>query len=99
MEKGVVLGDVATAPKAQKFYEEAEFRDLFARHFGSVEVGLSDGMVTARCRKPLLFHPRDLAASLRFEFNLPYPDGKRMGLVKQALDVFSVRLGLSLEDV
>lgn len=99
MEKGVVLGDVATAPKAQKFYEEGEFRDLFARHFGTVETGLMDGMVTARCRKPLLFQPRDLAASLRFEFNLPYPDGKRMGLVKQALDVFSVRLGLSLEDV
>ena len=99
MEKGVVLGDLAASPKVQKFYEEGEFRDLFARHFGTVETGLTDGMVTARCRKPLLFQPRDLAASLRFEFNLPYPDGKRMGLVKQALDVFSVRLGLSLEDV
>lgn len=43
-------------------------------------------------------HPRDLAESLRFEFNLPYPDGKRMGLVRLALDAFSKRLGLSLED-
>lgn len=99
MEKGVVLGDLAASPKVQKFYEEGEFRDLFARHFGTVETGLTDGMVTARCRNPLLFQPRDLAASLRFEFNLPYPDGKRMELVRQALDAFSVRLGLSLEDV
>lgn len=99
MEKGVMLGDLAASPKVQKFYEVAEFRDLFARHFGSVETGQTDGMVTARCRKPLLFQPRDLTASLRFEFNLPYPDGKRMELVKQALDAFSVRLGLPLGDV
>lgn len=99
MEKGLVLGDLAMSPKAQKFYDVAEFADLFSRHFGSVETGIMGGMVTARCRKPLLFHPRELVQSLRFEFNLPYPGGKRMGLCKQALEAFSVRMGLSLEDV
>ena len=81
MEKGVILGDIATAPKAQKFFEEAEWLELWSRYFGSVEAGLSDGMVTVRCRKPLAWHPRDLAESLRFEVDLPYPAGRQMGPV------------------
>ena len=56
-------------------------------------------MVTVLCRKPLAWHPRELAESLRFEFDLPYPDGRRMGLVSLALKSFSQRLGLDLEDV
>lgn len=99
MEKGVVLGDLALAPKAQKFFEETEWRELWSRYFGFVETGLSDGMVTVLCRKPLTWHPRELAESLRFEFDLPYPDGRRMGLVSLALKSFSQRLGLDLEDV
>lgn len=99
MEKGVVLGDIATAPKTQKFFEQAEWLELWSRHFGSVKAGLSDGMVTVRCRKPLAWHPRDLAESLRFEFDLPYPDGQHMGLVRLALQAFSMRLGLDLEGV
>ena len=72
-KKGVVLGDIATAPKTQKFFEQAEWLELWSRHFGSVEAGLSDGMVTVRCRKPLAWHPRDLAESLRFEFRSAVP--------------------------
>lgn len=99
MEPGVVLGDLAVSPKVQKFFELEEWRALWSRHFGTVDVGNSDGMVTARCRKPLFLHPRELADSLRFEFNLPYPDGQRMGLVRQALEAFSVRLRLPLGEV
>ena len=98
MEQGTTLGDLAVSPKLQKFFEEDEWKALWERHFGMVQTGLVGGMVTARCRKPLFLHTRDLAESLRFEFNLPYPDGKRMGLVRLALDAFSKRLGLSLED-
>lgn len=97
MEKGVVLGDLAS-PKMQKYFEAEEWRDLWVRHFGEVETGHSDGMVTAICRKPLAMHPRDLAESLRFEFNLPYFDG-RMELARLAIEAFSVRLKLPLEDV
>lgn len=94
----MVLGDLAVSPKVQKFFELEEWKALWNRQFGIVDVGNSDGMVTARCRKPLFLHPRELADSLRFEFNLPYPDGQRMGLVRQALEAFSMRLGLPLED-
>ena len=99
MEKGLSLGDLATAPKAQKFFELEEFRELFARHFGSVDAHDCNGMATVLCRKPLALHPRDLAESLRFEFNLPYPEGKRMGLHALALEAFSRRLKLPLGDI
>lgn len=95
-EDGIVLGDIAANPKAQKFFGKEEFHALFARHFGEVTVGKADSMVTARCRNPLFMLPQQLAESLRFEFNLPYPGNKRMGLAKIALEAFSVRLGLNL---
>ena len=98
MEQGTTLGDLAVSPKLQKFFEEEEWKALWEHRFGTVQTGLVGGMVTARCRKPLYLHPRDLAESLRFEFDLPYPNGQRMGLVRLALDAFSKRLGLSLED-
>ncbi len=78
-------------------YEPEEWRALLEHFFGQVRTGHSDGMVTGICRKPLAWHPRDLAASLRFEFNLPYPDGKRMELGSLALAAFSHRLGFPLE--
>ncbi len=97
MEPGVHIGDIANAPKIQKFYEPEEWRALLGRFFGQVQSGHADGMMTSICRKPLAWHPRELAASLRFEFNLPYPDGKRMELASHALAAFSHRLGFPLE--
>lgn len=96
-EDGTILGDVAFAPKVQKFYGLEEFAALFRRYFGEVEAGDKGDMVTAKCRKPLLLWPRELAESLRFEFDLPYPDGSRMALARLALSSFSVRLGLDME--
>lgn len=85
MEQGTTLGDLAVSPKLQKFFEEDEWKALWERHFGMVQTGLVGGMVTARCRKPLFLHPRDLAESLRFEFNLPYPDGETHGACQTGL--------------
>lgn len=99
MEPGVQIGDIANAPKVQKFYAPEEWRALMDRFFGQVKSGHSDGMMTAIYRKALHVRPQDLAVSLRFEFNLPYPDGKRLGLARQALAAFSRRLGIALEQV
>jgi hypothetical protein len=62
-------------------------------------VGKKETSVTAVCRGPLPIRPADLAESIRFEFNLPYPGGRRLGLVRQALQAFSLRLGVDLEAV
>ena len=52
--------------------------------------------IAAICRKPRPVNPERLAAALRFEFDLPYPGGRRLGMAEEALAAFSTRLGVSL---
>lgn len=98
MERGLQIGDLAGAPKIQKFYEPDEWKELVGRFFAEARFGHSDGMMTALCRKALFVKPVDLTQSLRFEFNLPYPGGRRMELASHALRAFSRRLGVNLEE-
>ena len=95
-ERGITIGDLGVAPKVQKYYERAEFQTMFLPFFDEVEVGIKATAVTAICRKPRPVSPERLAAALRFEFDLPYPGGRRLGMVEEALAAFSTRLGVSL---
>lgn len=95
-ERGVTIGDLGVAPKVQKYYERAEFRDLFLSFFREVEIGTKSSSVTAICRQPRPVDPQRLADALRFEFDLPYPGGRRLGMVEEALAAFGARLGVSL---
>lgn len=97
MEKGVQIGDLAGSPKLQKFFEPDEWIEFLGRFFGEIRSGYCDGMMTAVCRKPLWQKPEELARSICFEFDLPYPGNLRMGLKSQAIKAFSMRLGLPLE--
>lgn len=96
-EQGVTIGDLGTSPKLQKHYTVEEFQNLFSEFFSLVQTGRKATSVTAICKGPLPFRPSDLAESIRFEFNLPYPDGQRLGLAQQALRAFGHRLGMDLE--
>ena len=40
--------------------------------------------------------PEALGAALDFDFELPYPDGTRMGLSERARKAFEHRLGISI---
>lgn len=95
-EDGVTIGDLSTLPKMQKFHSPQEFRVLFNEFFSIVKIGKKATSVTAICKGPLPIRPAKLAESIRFEFNLPYPDGQRLGLVRQAMESFSHRLGMDL---
>jgi len=94
-EENVTLGDIQTAPKAQKYHTPKMFYNLFKTAFKTVNVGYDTGVnVRAICAEPL---PLDgLKEALEFEFDLPYPDRSRMGLVKEAIDAFEKRLGVKL---
>lgn len=72
-ERGVTIGDLGVAPKVQKYYDRAEFRELFLQFFGEVEICPKSTSIAAICRKPRPVNPERLAAALRFEFDLPYP--------------------------
>ena len=53
-------------------------------------------VTTAICASARAVDVARLRAAIEFEFNLPYPDGTRMGLVAEAKAAYSKRLGVEL---
>lgn len=95
-ETNVLLGEFGSKPKVQKFFTPGEFKDLLKTGFQQVETAYQDSVVTARCAKALPISRARLRQAIEFEFNMPYPDEQRMGLVDEALAAFSQRLGVKL---
>jgi len=95
-ETGIRIGDFQEKPKVQKYHTEKEFRQLWTPFFRSVSVAELSNNVTAICSHALRVEPERLRAALEFEFDLPYPDGSRMGLVAEAKAAFGKRLGVAL---
>jgi len=95
-EPGITLGDISNQPKVQKYHTLQEFYGLFKEFFAVVKVNDSNHNVQAVCSNPLRINAKDLRKALEFEFDLPYPDGSRMGLVDEAIEAFSQRLGMKL---
>ena len=94
-EKGTTLGDVASGnPKAQKFHTEAEARALMGAEFAQLDITMGVFNVQIIATKPLRPRWEKLEAAIRFEFDLPYPDGSTMGLVDAALEAFRRRAEL-----
>ena len=85
-ESGVRIGDFQDKPKVQKYHTKKEFYDLFYQFFRDVKISEMSSNVCVR-RIPW----ERLEEALRFEFNLPYPDGSRMGLVDEAISAFKHR--------
>lgn len=97
-EPRVVLSDIALKPKVQKYHTETEFAELMRHGFKTVETFITakSGCVQAVCRNPRKIEPDELRAALEFEFDVPHPDGKRLGMAEEAKAAFSKRLGVSL---
>jgi hypothetical protein len=95
-EPGIRIGDFQDKPKVQKYHTVAEFKDLFGTFFRSVKVDDFSNNINAACASARPVDPARLRAAIEFEFNLPYPDGTRMDLVKCAMDSFSQRLQITL---
>lgn len=95
-EPGIRIGDFQDRPKVQKYHTEREFFDLFGPHFRSVKVAEMSNNVTAICSGPLPVDLNRLREAVEFEFDLPYPDGSRMGLAEEARAAFGKRLGVAL---
>ena len=96
-EDGVVLGDYAAKPKMQKYFHEREFVNLFRREFRAVvHSQRKGGVIWCAVREPRGVDKTQLRQAIAFEFDLPYPDGSRLGLVDEARAAFGQRLGVSL---
>lgn len=90
-EPGIKLGELGSTPKVQKYHTTDEFRRLFAPFFSIVNIRSSVKNVEAIAARARAVPADALAESLRFEFDLPYPDGTRMGMVSEAIAAFSKR--------
>lgn len=95
-EDGVRLGDFQDKPKVQKYHTQKEFHSLFIGLFRSVKVAEMSNNITAVCQGAKPVDVAALRSAIEFEFDLPYPDGSRMGLVVEAKEAFSKRLGVAL---
>jgi ParB-like chromosome segregation protein Spo0J len=93
-ESNVLLGDFQDKPKVQKYHSTEEFYELFKSAFKRVNIKLMGDSVAATCREPV--GVEGLREALEFEFDLSYPDGKRMGLVSEAIEAFEKRLKVKL---
>lgn len=95
-EPGITVGDIGARPKVQKYHTAEEFQRLFGERFAAVQVRERAGCVQAVCGQARPVAREALRAAIAFEFDLPYPDGTRMGLVDDAIAAFSTRLGVAL---
>jgi hypothetical protein len=92
-EDGVRIGDVMSNPKIQKFHTQDEIAKLLRRFWLSTDTYSGGNVFYWEASSPKQVNTAALALSLEFEFNLPFKDGERMGLVKEAKAAFSKRLG------
>lgn len=95
-EPGTVLTDLADQPKAQKYHTVDELRALFKERFQHVHAAHSQANVQIIASNPLPVDPDFLGAACDFEFNMAYPDGKRMGLNEYAREMFGKRHGVDI---
>jgi hypothetical protein len=95
-ENGIRIGDFQDKPKVQKYHTQKEFHQLWTHSFRSVKVRELSNNITAECAHARPVDAERLRAAIEFEFDLPYPDGTRMGMVKKAKEAFSKRLGIAL---
>ena len=95
-EPNTILGDIGAHPKVQKGHTEEEMRAIFAPCFRIVKrLEMITKFWYMEAADPIV-DPAALAAALDFEFELPYPDGSRMGLSQRAREAFEHRLGIRL---
>jgi hypothetical protein len=90
-ESGVTIGDVVDSPKVQKYHTRAEVAALFGEFFSGVKIETGANLYMTRCIAARPVKWTDLEESLRFEFDLAYPDGSRMGLADEAITAFRAR--------
>lgn len=94
-EPNIILGGFGSKPKVQKFHTAPELRALLRPNFGDVRLRLVDDSFICVCAGPR-WTRAELAGAVAFEFDLPYPDGTRMGLAGEARAAFGKRLGVKL---
>ena len=96
-EPGVRVGDIMRNPKIQKFHTPEEASIMFSRFWKSIETWPGGNVFYYALKAPMGFRPEVVGKALELEFDLPYQDGSRMGLVDYAKKAFSKRLSITIK--
>jgi hypothetical protein len=96
LEANMVISLDSRNFKAQKMLWDWELKNMLEVFWGDVSVVKKGESLIAKCRIPRRVNPYLLSESLELEFDLPYADGSRMGLVDRAKEVYSRYKGLTL---
>lgn len=94
-EPNTILGDIGAHPKVQKGTRGRDAGNLRPCFRTVKQPGDVTKFWYMEAADPIV-DPAALAAALDFEFELPYPDGSRMGLSQRAREAFEHRLGIRL---
>lgn len=92
-EPGMRLGDSLARPKTQKFHSREETERLLGMLWKKVQTWSGGNVHYFRAKAPKRINAKVLSQALEMEFDLPYADGSKMGLVKEAKQAFGKRLG------
>lgn len=93
-EPNLIMSELGKKFRTQKFFLPDEFVELLSEYWGFVKLLEAGNYLRAVCRDPKPIPPAQLSAAVEFEFDLPYPDGSRMGLVPEARAAFQAYTGL-----
>jgi len=97
-EPRIIISDIALKPKVQKYHTETEFSELIRHGYRHVDTFLTakNGLVQAVGSNARQIGVDELRVAIEFEFNVPHPEGRRLGMVEEAKAAFSKRLGIQL---
>ena len=90
-ENGIRIGDFQDKPKVQKYHTKKEMFDLCSPFFRNVSIQSLSNNICAKCSGVKRISWERIEEALKFEFELPYPDGSRMGLSEKAISSFKKR--------
>lgn len=94
-EPRTTIGEIGARPKVQKYHTPAEWYSLWSEFFRKVTVTESQGNVQYICCNPREISKERLFKALEHEFDLPYPDGSRMGLAQASKEAFMQRSSIT----
>jgi hypothetical protein len=96
-EPATVLSSIATGRvMVTKYHTADELRHLCSQLWRSVEIETVSASHFVRCTKPKARNKHLIRKMIEHEFNLPWGDGERLGMVDEALAAFETRLGMKL---
>jgi hypothetical protein len=95
-EPNTRIGELNGKFKMQHYFTPREMGDLALERFESAKAHDLGNNTYCKAWSPRALDPVALRAALLFEFELPYPDGTRMGLGAEAIAAFERRLGIVL---